>query len=77
MAQGMLLSGISEEIDELIRSGLVRPVGESATVPAGIPVLTIEQLRQKFGTPIYKKWWFWAGTATLLGGAFLLFRRRK
>lgn len=81
MAQALPLygpmGGISDEIDKLIQSGLVRQVGESAAVPAGIPVLTIDQLQQKFGTPIYKKWWFWAGTVTVLGGAFLLFRRRK
>ncbi len=70
------MGGISDEIDKLISGGLVRQVGVSAMAPAGVPIVTISDLQKQFGPPLYKKWWFWAGTAVLLGGGFLLFRRK-
>ena len=72
-------ASIGEQIDDLIMKGQVRQVGVSATLPAGVSAVSIDELMKLCGGAFYKKWWFWAGVGTLVvgGGYFFMRRRRK
>ena len=68
---------VSERIDRLVDMGAVSVISISPTQPAGVRLVSIEDLEKEY-YPLYKRPWFLAlaGTA-LVGGAYMLVRRRK
>lgn len=68
---------IGEEIDKIVAAGRARQVGVVSAVPAGIPIVTLDELLRRF-SPWYKKWWIWAGAGVVLaGGTYFALRRRR
>lgn len=75
---GALGQSVGEEVDQLVAKGLAREVGTSVTVPTGMRVVTLSELKSMFGKAWYKTWWFWTlvGTATVGGGLWYLKRKK-
>ncbi len=68
---------ISEEITKLISRGKAREVGTSAVLPPGIQELSISEAKKLFD-PLFKRWWVWAIAGTVVvGGGYLVIRRRR
>lgn len=71
-------ASISERIDRLIASGSLAQVGTSATLPAGVPEKSIEDVEKEF-KPWYRKWWVWGlvGAGVVGTGTAVYFVRRR
>jgi hypothetical protein len=70
-------ASISEEIAKLVARGKAREIATVAALPAGVPEVSISEAKKLFD-PLLKKWWVWAIAGTVVvGGAYLVIRRRR
>ena len=76
--QGLGAASISERINRLIASGTLTQVGVSASLPAGIPEKSIDDVEKEF-KPWYRKWWVWGlvGAGVVGTGLTVHFVRKR
>jgi hypothetical protein len=67
---------VGEEVARLVSKGRILEVGTAATLPTGVPEITLAQLKRRFD-PFFKQWWFWAITGTVVAGGAVFFIRRR
>lgn len=68
---------VSEEVARLVARGKAREVATVATLPAGVREVSIQEAIRLFD-PLLKRWWVWAIAGTVVvGGAYLVIRRRR
>lgn len=73
--QGSL--SVADLVASLVTRGKAREVGQVATLPPGVPEVTLSQLKSAFD-PWYKKWWIWAIAGTVaVGGTYYIVRKKK
>lgn len=70
-------ASISEEIARLVARGKAREIATVATLPTGVREVSVAEAKRLFD-PLFKRWWVWAIAGTVVvGGAYLVIRRRR